>query len=194
MIIAMKSFVVSCADKKDSVNFPMFLHYCLSPSSVVFGPMVTYDEFQAKVFSHRFSLSIRPLLSGLMGTFLTFITSNCICQSVEWAYTGEDIPPYHIVSLVTFWSYHNHNEFLTFQRFLTAYKQALEFRMSHYFICYMSSFQVHLGTPKLAEPIVDFWAIEVPRSMKNVVRSWNLPMHSFLKKCKFCLSEYYISS
>lgn len=71
-----------------------------------------------------------------------------------------------------------------FQRFLTAYKSALEFRMSHYFICYLSTFQMYMGAPKLAEPIVDFWSIEVPRSTKSVVRAWNRPMHNFLKKCK----------
>lgn len=71
-----------------------------------------------------------------------------------------------------------------FQRFLSAYKQALEFRMSHYFICYLSTFVMHLGVPAMATPVVNFWAIEAPRNMKEVVRSWNMPMHSFLKKCK----------
>lgn len=56
--------------------------------------------------------------------------------------------------------------------------------MSHYFICYLSTFQMYLGVPKLAEPIVDFWHIEVPRSTKSVVRAWNRPMHKFLKMCK----------
>lgn len=70
------------------------------------------------------------------------------------------------------------------QRFLTAYKQALEFRMSHYFICYLSTFQMQLGTPKQADTVVDFWSIEAPLSTKAVVRAWNMPMHRFLKRCE----------
>lgn len=68
---------------------------------------------------------------------------------------------------------------------MKAYKDALEFRMSHYFVSFLSTFQMTVGMPELAERVVDFWAIEAPASISDVVRKWNCPMHKFLKKCKY---------
>lgn len=99
MIVAMKvlSVYMSKAPRK-SIKVDLFLHYCLSPSSVVFGPIVPFDDFQQRIFQAKFSLPFRSLLNGITSTFLTFIAANCVCQSVEWAYTGQDVAPYHIVS------------------------------------------------------------------------------------------------
>lgn len=102
MIATMKVVCVLMSDTVgNSVDLSLFLHYCLSPSSVVFGPIVAFDEFRVKVFQPRCSFPLRSLLNTLTSTFLTFITANCICQSVEWAYAGEDVPPYHIVRMST---------------------------------------------------------------------------------------------
>lgn len=97
MIFAMKLVCVIMSSGLPELS--MFLHYCLSPSSAIFGPIIPFDEFRAKIFRPRFSISLRPLMNAVTGTFLTFITANCICQSVEWVYTGDDLPPYHVVSV-----------------------------------------------------------------------------------------------
>lgn len=165
MIAAMKVISVFMSGSNRSLDLLSFLHYCLSPSTVVFGPIIPYGDFEKGVFQSRFSLPLQAVLKALFATFFTFITANCVCQSVEWAYAGDDVPPYHI-------------------RVLSAYKNALEFRLSHYFICYLSSFQMLVGTPKLAVPVTNFWLIEAPRNMREVVRSWNIPMHGFLKTSK----------
>ena len=34
-------------------------------------------------------------------------------------------------------------------------------------------------------PVTEPHNIEVPRSLVDVVVSWNIPMHKWLKKCKF---------
>lgn len=67
---------------------------------------------------------------------------------------------------------------------LTMYLTALEFRTSHYFSGYMSTSLLNLwenpaSFPKfiVCEPI----KIEFPRSLSEVVRFWNLPMHQWLK-------------
>lgn len=95
MILAMK--VICVVMSSGSNDLPMFLHYCLCPSSAVFGPIIPFEDFRKNVFQPRFSLPIGPIISGITATFLTFITANCICQSVEWVST-EDVAPYHIVS------------------------------------------------------------------------------------------------
>lgn len=101
MIIGMKLLTVIMRRTLDDrpVGLALFLHYCLSPSSAVFGPIVPYDDFKAKVFNQKFSLPLGQLLRTIVATFLTFITANCICQSVEWVSSTEGVQPYHIVSV-----------------------------------------------------------------------------------------------
>lgn len=98
MILAMKC--ISILDtRKSRPEFLLFLHYSFSPSSVIFGPIIPFDDFQREILRRRvFSLRVRSALGTITGAFLTFITANCICQSVEWVST-EDIPPFHIASL-----------------------------------------------------------------------------------------------
>ncbi len=69
----------------------------------------------------------------------------------------------------------------------------MSFRSSHYFVSYVSeatSAAAGLGATKeregdwsgveVAQPI----DIEMPRSLKEVARAWNKPMHVWLKDCE----------
>ncbi len=74
-------------------------------------------------------------------------------------------------------------------RWWTAYKKAVSFRASHYFISYMSeATAVTAGIQskegdwnlEVAQPV----NVEVPRSLKEVAKSWDRPKHDFLKYCE----------
>lgn len=79
----------------------------------------------------------------------------------------------------------NDNDIL-FLRWLVAYRDALAFRTSHYFISYMASAILFLGGyPFPLISIVKPLEIELPRSLVQVVIYWNIPMHFWLKKYIF---------
>ena len=72
----------------------------------------------------------------------------------------------------------------------SAYRDAMSFRAGHYFISFISmatAVAAGFGSTNtghweifITEPL----NIEVPRSLSEVVVSWNIPMHKWLKKCK----------
>jgi len=76
------------------------------------------------------------------------------------------------------------------------YRQALEFRTSHYFIAYVSTvFAIICGYHYeyeneiiVTKPIT----IEWPRSLLHVVVHWNLPMHFWLKKCRIFTNDSFL--
>lgn len=78
-------------------------------------------------------------------------------------------------------------------RWGAAYKGALSFRCSHYFICFFSHYTALLAgltsarnqkhDQILGYSITKPWAIELPRSLVDVVVNWNLSMHYWLKTC-----------
>ena len=72
----------------------------------------------------------------------------------------------------------------------------MSFRASHYFVSFMSeasSVAAGFGykppdgaspRSRWEVPVAEPHNIEVPRSLVDVVVSWNIPMHKWLKKCK----------
>ena len=71
-----------------------------------------------------------------------------------------------------------------------AYRDAMSFRASTYFISYVSeATAVAAGIGATTE---GRWTlqvsiplhVEMPRSLTEVVKAWNIPMHNWLKKCK----------
>lgn len=82
-------------------------------------------------------------------------------------------------------------------RWFGAYRDAMSFRFSHYFISYLSQAMMVIagfantkenssGTSsklwgyQITKPVT----IEWPRSIVQVVISWNISMHNWLKTCK----------
>jgi len=67
-----------------------------------------------------------------------------------------------------------------------AYRDALSFRTSHYFVSYIASALLVLGGfPLSLSTIVKPLYIEFPRSLVQVVVYWNIPMHYWLKTCMY---------
>jgi len=74
--------------------------------------------------------------------------------------------------------------FFSYFRWLIAYRDALSFRTSHYFVSYIASALLILGGfPLSSSTIVKPLYIEFPRSLVQVVIFWNIPMHYWLKMC-----------
>lgn len=75
---------------------------------------------------------------------------------------------------------------------------ALTFRTSHYFVSYLSEMGMVLAgfTDDKSQPgkwryqITDPLKIEFTSSLVSVATSWNIPMHVFLKKCKFNMIQF----
>lgn len=71
-----------------------------------------------------------------------------------------------------------------------AYRDALSFRSSHYFISFVSEASAvvsGLGRNSDDDWVVDVTKphlIEIPRSLVQVVVYWNMPMHYWLKTCE----------
>lgn len=76
-----------------------------------------------------------------------------------------------------------------------AYKGALSFRCSHYFVCFLSHCTMLMSglgaiRPQKQNRILGYsitrpWVIEWPRSLVDVVIYWNLSLHYWLKTCKY---------
>ena len=56
--------------------------------------------------------------------------------------------------------------------------------MSHYFVSYLSESSALLAGIKVGS-VSEPYNIELPRSLVQVVVYWNMPMHYWLKTCKF---------
>lgn len=65
-----------------------------------------------------------------------------------------------------------------------AYRDALSFRLSHYFVCHLSEASAALGGVDVGV-VARAQYVELPRSLLSVVTHWNVPMHTFLKKYVF---------
>jgi len=153
-------------------NLPFFVDfagYCMCPGSIVLGPWTSFQEYNNIILQPaRFSFSwIFKILWSVAVAFFFLTISTCVC--------GWLIPP-------------------SASSWLNAYRDALSFRSSHYFVSFMSEASaVSAGLGAVMVNGKEEWGlevsephnIEVPRSLVQVVISWNLPMHAWLKKYVF---------
>ncbi|OZC05275.1 hypothetical protein X798_07711 [Onchocerca flexuosa] len=155
MIVLMKitSLSFDLANEFDGrITLLHLLSYMFDSSTVLFGPWITYKQYQDSLCLKEFKVEITNCfraLSYIALSLLAVIYSSCIADNfIEWPFIG-------------------------------AYFVAQSFRFSHYFVSWLSA-----GTSLLSgidSGIVADWIhIELPRSLVDVVVSWNIPMHRFL--------------
>ncbi|CAG9535242.1 unnamed protein product [Cercopithifilaria johnstoni] len=169
MIIVMKITSLSFDSSNEfngSITLLQLLSYMFDSSTILFGPWITYKQYQDSLYLKKFKVEIINCfraLSYIALSLLAVIHSSCIADSfVELPFVG-------------------------------AYFVAQSFRFSHYFVSWFSA-----GTSLLSgidSGIVADWIhIELPRSLVDVVVSWNIPMHRFLHQYIFGETKKYGSA
>merc|ERR550517_1921471 len=145
-----------------------FCGYCLCPGTIVLGPWVSFQEYRKIFLNPRWNVTwLIKILFTVIFAFMFLTISTC------WN-------PWLIPNSGWKWR--------------LAYRDAMSFRASHYFVSFMSEasviaagFGAHcMGTHILWHyTVTQPHNIEVPRSLVEVVVSWNLPMHRWLKQYVF---------
>ncbi|KAK9298205.1 hypothetical protein QLX08_008367 [Tetragonisca angustula] len=169
MTVAMKTISVGI-DKSDTNNPPniyAYMGYMFCSVTCLFGPWISYKDYiSIRHVTNQDKWWILHIIQYALLSFLFLSISNCWAQ---WIIND------------TSW------------KWLLAYKDALSFRMSHYFISYIASSLLLLGGfPFALSTIVKPLQIELPHSLVHVVICWNVPMHFWLKTYIFRPSIKYL--
>lgn len=166
MVISMKliSVAFELQEEKQKYHFMVLLGYLLNSASLIMGPWVSLKDYrpQSSAGLNLITLIVKIFLNVLFAiVFLNL--SNCILPWLK-----------QLMGAGTWW---------------VTYLDAFSVRCSHYFVCYLSQATLLSTTTnslKLysfsTQSIVNPWAIEFPRSLSDVIRNWNIPMHLFLKQ------------
>jgi len=145
-----------------------FSGYCLCPGTIVLGPWVSYQEYLEIYKEPKWNFTwLIKIIFTVIFAFMFLTISTC------WN-------PWLIPNNGWKW--------------WIAYRDAMSFRASHYFVSFMSEASViaaGFGAHSMGSHILWHYTVtqphnvEVPRSLVEVVVSWNLPMHKWLKKYVF---------
>lgn len=147
-------------DVKKIKELPSALHfsgYLLCPGNCVLGPWISYNDFIAIFNSKEKNWTLKFFYKIILNSVISIVflvLSNCIVSFF--------IPD---------------NSWLWFG----AYRDALSFRCSHYFISYLSQAVMITAGFNTETEITKPFLIEFPRSLVEVVIAWNIPMHNWLK-------------
>lgn len=153
--------------------------YVFHPGSVLLG---SWHPVFPKTHQN-YTIRNLKIVSSLAFSFVFQLLSNCLIQWVVVEY---------IERLIAFNLYYVLPETLAvaIHKVLIAYFVALQFRTSHYFICFLtqSSFLFWNHVTPVCKPS----HVELPRSMETVATAWNNPVHIWLKQYVFkpCKSSY----
>lgn len=132
------------------------LGYLYNPGTVLFGPFVSYKQH---LDSMEKPASLNLLQLGKFSSFvILYLAATCAVMIFP---TGSF-------------------------RLAYVYRDALNFRVSHYFISYTSVVTYLLcGFSLEGHPVLNPLAIEVPYSLKQVTAGWNRPLSNFLNTYVF---------
>lgn len=169
MLVAMK--VISVAFDTDFgalqclPSLAEYAGYIFCVGTCVFGPWVSYRDYMSIYTKPLWNMKwMRKILLNISLAFVFLTLSTCW---VQW--------------LIPDGSW----------RWWMAYRDALSFRSSHYFVSYVSEASAVVSGfgQNLEEPwglvVAKPQFIEMPRSLVQVVVCWNVPMHSWLKNYIF---------
>ncbi|XP_071527219.1 protein-serine O-palmitoleoyltransferase porcupine isoform X2 [Panulirus ornatus] len=161
MVILMK--LVSLGYDVDTASLPNppnpleMAGYIMNPGSVIFGPWISFSSYLKVLQPVSLNLWLIPvILLRLAAGVIFLLLSTCFTSLVPDSSN----------------------------RWGIAYREALSFRSSHYFVSYLSeasALLAGLNVGRVARP--EF--IEIPRSLVEVVINWNIPMHHWLKTYVF---------
>ncbi|KAH8362424.1 hypothetical protein KR200_007048 [Drosophila serrata] len=173
MVVNMKLISLGfdlCGGQLAGIPNPLaYLGYIYSPATCALGPWVSFGSYSnCLVPRSSWLLTLRRTVANAVLCLLTVTVSNCLAPLLS--------------DLAGGW------------HFLAMYTDALSVRSSHYFVGFIAQAllvvtdqrldggggarESELLGPLVAQP----WRIEWPRSISSLVRSWNIPMHEWLKR------------
>ncbi|KAM7134405.1 protein-serine O-palmitoleoyltransferase porcupine isoform 2-T3 [Macrochelys suwanniensis] len=180
MIVAMKA--VSLGFDLDRGELPAvpspveFMGYIYFVGTAIFGPWNRFRCYLQAVESRALSLPwLRKVSRSLLLSVVCLLISTCIA-------------PYlfsYFIPLYGYWQ---------LRKWLRAYESAISFHFSSYFVGFLSEATATLAGAGFTEEKDNLkWDltvsrplnVELPRSMVEVVTSWNLPMSSWLNSYVF---------
>uniref|UniRef100_A0A8C2G343 Porcupine O-acyltransferase n=1 Tax=Cyprinus carpio TaxID=7962 RepID=A0A8C2G343_CYPCA len=189
MVVAMKA--VSLAfdlDKGIVEKFPSpveFMGYIYFVGTVIFGPWISFNSYMDAVESRKLSVSwfLKSVFSCVKSQ-LCLVISNCIA-------------PYLFPYFIPVFGDKLLRNKKRKMRWLQAYENTLSFHFSNYFVSYLGEMTTTLAGAGFTEEkdnlkwdltIAKPLNVEFPRSMVEVVTSWNLPMSRWLNTCTSWIS------
>ena len=179
MIVAMKAVSLGFdLDRGEvgAVPSPVeFMGYLYFVGTIVFGPWISFHRYLEAVQGRPLSCRwLQKVAQSLLLALLCLVLSTCV---------GPYLFPYFIPL--------DGDHLL--RKWLRAYESAVSFRFSNYFVGFLSEATATLaGTGFTEEKDHLEWDltvskplnVELPRSMVEVVTSWNLPMSYWLNNCE----------
>ncbi|KAI3357492.1 hypothetical protein L3Q82_015910, partial [Scortum barcoo] len=175
MVVAMKA--ISLAFDLDrgvvtSVPSPIeFMGYIYFVGTVIFGPWISFNSYKEALEGRKLSFSwLLKVSVSWVKSQICLVISNCVAPYLFPYF----IPVYGDKLL---------------RRWLLAYENMMSFHFSNYFVGYLSETTTTLAGAGFTEEKENLkWDmtvskplnVELPRSMVEVVMSWNLPMSCFL--------------
>ncbi|XP_040009344.1 protein-serine O-palmitoleoyltransferase porcupine-like isoform X2 [Xiphias gladius] len=175
MVVAMKA--ISLAFDLDrgvvaSVPSPVeFMGYIYFVGTVIFGPWISFNSYKEALEGRKLSFSwLFKVSVSWVKSQVCLVISNCVAP-----YLFPYFIPVYGDKLLRKW--------------LLAYENTMSFHFSNYFVGYFSETTTTLAGAGFTEEKENLkWDmtvskplnIEFPRSMVEVVTSWNLPMSRFL--------------
>uniref|UniRef100_A0A8C5HD74 Protein-serine O-palmitoleoyltransferase porcupine-like n=1 Tax=Gouania willdenowi TaxID=441366 RepID=A0A8C5HD74_GOUWI len=180
MVVAMKAISVAFDVDRGAVgrlpSLPEYLGYVLFVGTVVFGPWISFSTYMNAAGGAKLSWKwVQSSFYSVKKSQLCLLVSSCIA-------------PYLFPLFVPIQG----NQFT--QKWQRAYENALSFHFSNYFVGHLSESTTMLAGAGFSEEKDNIlWQVylccplnvEMPRSMVQVVTSWNIPMSQWLKTYVF---------
>lgn len=163
MIMLMKVISVILSDRPSALTFFEFSGYVLSPGSVVFGPWISFLQYQESLQVPS-CLGVKSILQWTYRCVKPLCLS-LICLTISTCFIGWVFP-------------------VGTNPWLGAYQTAAAFRFSHYFISQFSEATL-TGSGARDVPVSNILKVEMPRSLVEVVEFWNIPTKIWLKRFVF---------
>ncbi|XP_046896868.1 protein-serine O-palmitoleoyltransferase porcupine-like [Hypomesus transpacificus] len=192
MVVAMKAISLAFdLDRGVVTNVPSpieFMGYIYFVGTVIFGPWISFNSYREALEGHKlsFSWTFKVCISWVKSQ-LCLVISNCVAP-----YLFPYFIPIYGDKLLRSKKRRKIRGFGS--RWLLAYENAVSFHFSNYFVSYLSETTTTLAGAGFTEEkdnlkwdmtVAKPLNVEFPRSMVEVVTSWNLPMSSWLNTYVF---------
>ncbi|XP_061626913.1 protein-serine O-palmitoleoyltransferase porcupine-like isoform X2 [Phyllopteryx taeniolatus] len=187
MVVAMKAISLAFdLDRGVVIGVPSpieFMGYIYYVGTVIFGPWISFSSYKEALEGRKMSFSwLFKVSFSSVKSQICLVLSNCVAP-----YLFPYFIPVYGDKLLR--SKKRRKIRGSLAKWLLAYENTLSFHLSNYFVAYLSETTATLAGAGFTEEKENLkWDLTVskplsiafPRSMVEVVTSWNLPMSCFL--------------